>query len=138
MNLRWLLGNFADPQYRIPRREQFQLSNIAHARYLSRRAFWLRTALILLPILVSLKLIKPILAWLGYAGQTGPYLLALASIVFFFWPWSAWMYRSLYVRPVRRAMREAGYDLCLGCGYELRGLDESITRRPECGEARSG
>jgi len=138
MNLRWLLGNFTDPQYHIPRREQFQLSNIAHARYLSHAAFWWRTALILLPVIVSLRLIKPTLAWLGYAGQTGPYLVVLGAIMLLCWPWSAWMYRSLYVRPVRRAMREAGYDLCLGCGYELRGLDGSITRCPECGEERSG
>ncbi len=76
------------------------------------------------------------LRWLGYAGQTGPFIVALLMIVLLFWPWSAWMFRSLYVRPVRMAMREAGYDLYLGCGYELRGLDESITRCPECGEKR--
>ena len=46
------------------------------------------------------------------------------------------MYRSLYVRPVRRAMRDAGYDLCIHCGYELRGLDTSIGRCPECGAER--
>lgn len=136
MNLRWLLGNFTDPQYRLSRREQFRLSNVAHLHFVSKWAFWWRVMLILLPLLVALKLLRPALAWMGLSGQTGPYVIALLMIVALFWPWSAWMFRSLYVRPVRMAMREAGYDLCLGCGYELRGLDESITRCPECGEKR--
>lgn len=136
MNLRWLLGNFTDPQYRLSRREQFRLSNVAHLHFVSKWAFWWRVMLILLPLLVALKLLRPALAWMGLSGQTGPYVIALLMIVALFWPWSAWMFRSLYVRPVRMAMREAGYDLCLGCGYELRGLDGSITRCPECGEER--
>lgn len=136
MNFRWLLGNFTDPQYRLSRREQFRLSNVAHRHFVSQWAFWWRVMLILLPLLVALKLLRPALAWMGLGGQTGPYVFALLMIVVLFWPWSAWMFRSLYVRPVRMAMREAGHDLCIGCGYELRGLDESITRCPECGQER--
>ncbi len=46
------------------------------------------------------------------------------------------MYRSLYVQPIRKAMRDVGYDLCLGCGYELRGLGSDIRCCPECGAER--
>lgn len=136
MHLRWLLGNFTDPQYRIPRREQFRLSSTAHARYLPAGAFLWRTALILLPLLVGFNFIEPMLGWLGYAGRTGPTAFAYVILVLIFWPWCAWMYRSLYVRPIRRAMRAAGYDLCINCGYELRGLSERIDRCPECGQTR--
>lgn len=136
MNLRWLFGNFADPQYKLTRREQFRLSNQAHLRYVTPKAFLWRTVLIALPWLGLLMLIKPTLAYFGLGMQSKPYMMVLMTLLVLFWPWSAWMYRSLYIRPVRRAMREAGYDLCINCGYELRGLDESITQCPECGEAR--
>lgn len=138
MNLRWLLGNFTDPQYELSRREQFRLSNEAHKRFVSTSAFLWRSLLILAPLLVCLKLLQSLMGWLGVAGQGLPYAISLAVLLLLFWPWSAWMYRSLYVRPIRRAMRDAGYDLCIGCGYELRGLDTSIVRCPECGIERDG
>lgn len=84
MNLRWMLGNFTDPQYCIPRREQFRLSNIAHRRFVSYRAYCWRAVLIVLPLLVALKLLRPALGWLGYAGQTGPFIVALLMIVLLF------------------------------------------------------
>ena len=136
MNLRWLFGNFTDPQYKLSLREQMNLSNVAHARFVSRKAFWGRTGLILLPLILFFALLKPTLKMLGWGGQSLPYLTALGLVVVLFWPWSAWMYRSLYVGPVRRAMRDAGYDLCIECGYELKGLDASIDRCPECGGKR--
>ncbi len=136
MNLRWLLGNFTDPQYNIPRREQFRLSNEAHKKFVSTSAFLWHTFLILLPFLVLLKFLNPLMTWLGFTSQAGPYLIAYAILVILFWIWSAWMYRSLYVRPIRRAMRATGYDLCINCGYELRGLDASIAQCPECGQDR--
>lgn len=136
MNLRWLFGNFTDPQYQLSRRDQFRLSNLAHARFVSRKAFLLRTAMIMLPVVVFFMLLKPTLALLGMGGQTGPYVIALAAVVLLFWPWSAWMYRSLYVGPIRRAMRDVGYDLCIACGYDLRGLGDQVKQCPECGTPR--
>ena len=49
---------------------------------------------------------------------------------------AAWLYRFLYTRPVRLAMRDLGHDVCIGCGYRLQGLNADITRCPECGHAR--
>ncbi len=48
MNLRWLLGNFADPQYKLSRREQWELSRLAHEKYMPGRVFFGWTALALL------------------------------------------------------------------------------------------
>lgn len=41
--------------------------------------------------------------------------------------------RHVYAPHVRRAVREFGYNLCLSCGYWLRGLTADIKRCPECG-----
>lgn len=136
MNLRWLLGNFTDPQYKLPWREQFRLSNLAHERYVKWPDFLSRSALIVAPFLLALFGLEPALKLLGYTASSTAYGLGVFVLVAMLWPWSAWMYRGLYVRPIRRAMREAGYDLCIECGYELRGLGDAIQHCPECGTQR--
>ena len=37
----------------------------------------------------------------------------------------------------RLAVRQLGYDVCVRCGYWLRGLDKSIKECPECGFERT-
>ena len=138
MNLRWLLGNFTDPQYKLSRRDQHRLSKAAHKKYLSWRRFW---GFSLLVVTVPFGLafvygIPAVLGWLGLSGQTPAHTWAFAIVCFLVWPYSAWVYRTLYIKPVRRAMRDHGYDLCIGCGYELRGLGDEITKCPECGATR--
>lgn len=39
-------------------------------------------------------------------------------------------------RQLRAAMRRHGFDLCLRCGYWLKGLSRDQTRCPECGAPR--
>ena len=34
------------------------------------------------------------------------------------------------------ALREMGYDVCLNCGYWLRGLGDEVNQCPECGWGR--
>lgn len=139
MNLRWLVGNFTDPQYRIRRREQMRLSSIAHKRHLSTIRFLLWTIIVIVtPFVLWLKFIFPwVMGSIGYNAQSRAYWIVLfASVFVAFWPWSAWMYRSLYVKPIRKAMREAGFDLCVNCGYDLRHLSESTDKCPECGAKR--
>ncbi|UCD76602.1 MAG: hypothetical protein JSV91_06690 [Phycisphaerales bacterium] len=43
---------------------------------------------------------------------------------------------ALYVGPMRRALREMGYEVCVRCGYWLRGLGDADDRCPECGSKR--
>jgi hypothetical protein len=138
MNLRWLFGNFTDPQYNLPRKEQFRLSNLAHERHVTWRSFLWRSALILAPLLIALKLLNPFLTQFGFGNSSLAHIIVMGAFIVLFWPWSAWMFRSLYVVPIRKVMREAGYDLCLGCGYELRGLPPpaEMSRCPECGAER--
>jgi DNA-directed RNA polymerase subunit RPC12/RpoP len=44
--------------------------------------------------------------------------------------------RFSYAPCVFRELREDGYDVCLRCGYWLRGLGEDIETCPECGSQR--
>ena len=138
MNLRWLLGNFTDPQYKLSRREQHRLSMAAHKKYLSWYRFWGYTLLVIaVPLVLAYELgIPTVLGWLGLASQTPAHTWAFVIVSFLAWPYSAWMCRTLYIKPVRRAMRDHGYALCIDCGYELRGLGDEITKCPECGTTR--
>ena len=109
MNLRWLFGNFTDRQYRMSVRDQMRLSNRAHEGFVSGRAFMRWTVLVVLPpFVVAFVLLTPVLGWLGYGGDSLAWTIASIVLLFLFWIWSAWMYRYLYIKPIRRAMREAG------------------------------
>ena len=138
MNLRWLLGNFTDRQYKLSRRDQHRLSMAAHKKYLSWRRFWgYSLVVIAVPIGLAYRFgIPAALGWLGLTGQTSAHTWAFAVVSLLVWPYSAWAYRTLYIKPVRRAMRDHGYDLCIVCGYEWRGLGDQVERCPECGSWR--
>jgi hypothetical protein len=42
--------------------------------------------------------------------------------------------KPLFLRSVRRC----GHDICISCGYWLRGLENDAERCPECGDPRPG
>ena len=44
--------------------------------------------------------------------------------------------RFRFAPCVYRTTRQHGYDVCLKCGYWLKGLGDDIKRCPECGTAR--
>ena len=45
--------------------------------------------------------------------------------------------RRFSILPVaRRLLRERGIDVCIRCGYWLRGLGKDVTKCPECGWRR--
>ncbi len=44
------------------------------------------------------------------------------------------VFRSLYQKKTYQLLRQSGYDICLECGYWLKGLDDSNYRCPECGK----
>lgn len=77
-----------------------------------------------------------VLDWLDLSGQRSAQRWAFAVVSLLVWPYSAWAYRTLYIKPVRRAMRDHRYDLCVACGYDLRGLGDKVERCSECGAKR--
>ncbi len=99
MNLRWLLGNFTDRQYKLSRRDQHRLSMAAHKKYLSWRRFWgYSLVVIAVPIGLAYRFgIPAALDWLGLTGQTSAHTWAFAVVSLLVWPYSAWAYRTLYI-----------------------------------------
>jgi len=143
MNLRPLLGNFADPQYRLPRKEQMRLTWTAHHRHLPPRTLWLTALGMVIAFILVFAFAHPLMATLlsawgvrGNAFPRMPWAWLLAAMIYlgFVWIASAWVFRFIYIRPLRRAMRDEGFDLCIECGYDLRGQENAgRVRCPECG-----
>jgi len=67
--------------------------------------------------------------WPIRVGSLGVYLVLLITLYL--------IMRHIRFAPcVFRELREDGYDVCLRCGYLLRGLGEDIETCPECGSQR--
>jgi hypothetical protein len=134
MRWRWLIGDYAAPDFRLTRQQRREISFRAQNRHVSPGALTKLTLLCMLPCVIAMMLLPTILGWLGYANQNVPHIIALALIVLLIWPLSAWIYSSLYGRACRRAMRDLGYEICVDCGYSMRGLDSTMSSTcPECG-----
>ncbi len=137
MKLRWLIGTFTDPYEGLSLRDRHEISNQATGRMPASSLIWWTLGALVLPALLVIGAGLPfVMRALGLSGRTGPYLIGLCVILVVFWPWSAWVYGHVYVKPVRRALRERGIDLCISCGYDLRGTGEDVGRCPECGAER--
>jgi hypothetical protein len=137
MNLRWLLGDYSDPRFRLTREQQREVNRLAHQRYLSPRAF---TTCMIIAIAMSWIVfgfaqagIGRLLDVKGVPWRWGLCMIALFIMVFLS---AASMFRRVYVRPIRRAMFDLGYDVCIRCGYRLEGLDQRSPHCPECGTQR--
>ena len=46
-----------------------------------------------------------------------------------------WVWRNIFGPHLRRAMRDVAWEVCIKCGYSLRGL-EDVKWCPECGAKR--
>ena len=46
------------------------------------------------------------------------------------------LHRHIFVRQMRQVMQSLGYELCLACGYWLKGLEDATDCCPECGTKR--
>ncbi len=66
------------------------------------------------------------------ARAAGPFLLFVLCFVI----GGMILQRCRFAPCVYRALRQRGHDVCLKCGYWLRGLNENISRCPECGRQR--
>ncbi|MCA9290864.1 MAG: hypothetical protein KDA25_07035 [Phycisphaerales bacterium] len=139
MNLRWLVGNYADPQYDLTRDEQRRVTALAHEKHLPRAVLlgwtFAFTLFAIGCIWAGTPLLTPVLRLAGVpqASALGTIISGTIGTIIVIYA-----YRFVYARPARRAMRDLGYDICIGCGYRLDGLGSDIARCPECGSARPG
>jgi hypothetical protein len=76
---------------------------------------------------------------LGVGGSGRRLLRAAAPLLLFvlcFVVGGAVLQRWRFAPCVHRATRQHGYEVCVRCGYWLRGLGPDVRRCPECGERR--
>ena len=75
------------------------------------------------------------------SGWYGPYKAWQMAIVLMInaglWVLVFAILRRVSIAPLaRRLLRERGIDVCIRCGYWLRGLGKDVTKCPECGWRR--
>ncbi|MCP4591994.1 MAG: hypothetical protein GY842_14765 [bacterium] len=80
-----------------------------------------------------------IATFIGESGLVHGLFRAGAPVVLFilcFVLGGAVLQRTRFAPCVHQATRQHGYDVCVKCGYWLRGLGDEIIRCPECGARR--
>ena len=137
MNLRWIVGNFADPEFKLTRTQQREVTRLAHRKHLRGRTLTMWTLGMALAgwLFVGFGW-EPLAGVFASVGLQPARVISGVVIVIGVSLAAAWLYRYIYVTPVRMAMRDLGYDICIGCGHRLQGLPESSDKCPECGESR--
>lgn len=138
MNLRWLIFDYVDPSLELSRGERRAV--LRDALRLARPS--------VVGISIVLFVVLPLLAlytWavVHYAGrfvyaiwQEGGILLRVFVVYLAVWIVIAAIGRWLYRPYVFRALCAHGHEVCISCGYPMRGLDSNVERCPECGAAR--
>ena len=143
MNLRWLLFDYADPALQLSFRQRMKIQfRRVPIRELSGSMMRRRIAgglLIALPLMAMPMLVM----YLGFQSTTknqevGIWLFPamMAPLIIANWIWISLAGGLIFRREYYYRIRLEGYDLCLGCGYWLRGLDDSTKKCPECGSQR--
>lgn len=103
----------------------------------------MKIVVMLLSMSAGIFLNWPLSAWFQSLGMgriiahmigAGLMALSVAIVSIVLGHWLLW---SIWSRSFRRALREIGRDVCVECGYWLRGLDNHVTRCPECGAGRT-
>ncbi len=132
MHWRWLFGSFGDKDAGLSPDEYKKATELAHEKYISKSQVWgwsLGVAIVWMALFPSTKFIGD---WLAGLGTPAPYLVHMLLVILAGWVFVSWMYGLLYLKPVRRAMRDLGHRVCLDCGYRLE-VHAAGERCPECG-----
>lgn len=142
MNLRWLLFDYADPDLPLSfwKRQKLIWRRIpmqSMPRSIRRRktGFGL---IVVLPMVAATILMPFLGLQFIQFDRAGIWVFPamMISLIPLSWIWICIAY-VLLLRPEHYyRIRIEGFDVCLGCGYWLRGLDETIKACPECGTER--
>lgn len=98
--------------------------------------------LIFLAVLITMIIIYSLFieALENYTGSKlngWPHIMSLVGFFSITWMSYRLLQHFCFASHYRLAVRELGYDVCVGCGYWLRGLDKSVQTCPECGFVRT-
>lgn len=149
MNLRWLWFDYVDPQLNLTREQRREVRgmalNIMHGapsaaaevRRLRKqhRGIWAALLMPLVPAAVMglVMVLRDLIPTnLGNVGLAAGLLVQLAISYLVI----AALGRIAWKPAVTIALRRLGYDVCINCGYLLRGLPATVTHCPECGTRR--
>lgn len=142
MNLRWLLFDYADPSLPLSfrQRAKIQLRRVPMRdlpNSIVRRRI-LCAVVTVIPMIVTIILKQYLIFQLTVSNQMNMWLILAMYAVFIIlsWIWICITYGIFLRSEYYFRMRLEGFDVCLGCGYWLRGLDGTIKACPECGTER--
>jgi predicted RNA-binding Zn-ribbon protein involved in translation (DUF1610 family) len=138
MKLNWLLFQYTPTDLKLTRAEKRQAFARTWRNYRSTPGSLL-TSFITASLLGLMWGAAPFFLFdPDFVGSFYPAILSVYPFLFVLisWPILAFAGKWIYGRAHRKALADMGYDVCIECGYWLRGLPASETRCPECGAAR--
>ena len=140
MNWRWLYFDYADPDLPLTLWERIKVAwrpiplwKLPH----SARRGRIISLLAMLPVGVAAFLSTRLLIPWTDSNLFGLLLILLLLL----WSLGSWIWGCLVVGVFGRSeylhrLRLEGFDVCLKCGYWLKGLSEDVKQCPECGWRR--
>jgi len=140
-NWRWFIFDYADPTLPLSlyRRLRIAFQNVPiwqlprHMRQ-RRWLFALGIMLLILPVHLTWRLLFA--AGAGTSLSLLLFFTVLAGQICIWWVAGCLLYGILCRREHCYRLRLEGFEVCLHCGYWLRGLGDDVQRCPECGAAR--
>ena len=141
MNLRWLLFDYADQDLPL---SFWKRAKLAWRRVplrtlpssMRRGRFVCTFGVIMLPVVVFPSLFNLAVAEVDlFSSGVGLFVLLLVFAPTL-WIWGCLLYGFVSRPEHYHRIRLEGFDVCLKCGYWLRGLGDEISNCPECGTKR--
>lgn len=140
MGKRWAYQGFVDAHLELDDETQREVERRMNAYAAKLPAFnW--TLLIMSGGVIPLVIFgtDPWAGWLratfGWSTQLAGVVAAL-SLSFIWIGGCLAIFMKIYVPALRRALRDVGYEICVSCGYWMRGIADDSTKCPECGSER--
>ncbi len=136
MSNRWIWAWFPELLRLETTSERAEVYHRCYGRVMKRPIYWIIAGVIQIgaQIVVGIPAARfaknyTIPRWLISSGI--PLLIAVACIFVIIW-----VMRRAIIRHIRRELNTRGLPTCIRCGYQLRGLPETVRRCPECGATR--
>jgi len=135
MKLGWLVFQYSPTELKLSRAQQREASQRTRRAYRTspKSVLVIISTATVLGVLVAAALLVPHIH-LGKHATLLAYVIIPLALAVIAWLLIAWACRVIYVRANRQALREMGFLVCLGCGYDLRGRGDAH-HCPECGAA---
>lgn len=138
MKLGWLLFQYAPPDLKLSRaqkREARQRTWRLYRTTISSLAICLGTATLLGVVYGGVIMLIDAV----YLGRLYPIVVVFGPLVVVALTWMAIAFagRWIYGKAHYQALRDMGFDVCMRCGYWLRGLPATAPQCPECGALRN-